>query len=129
MNENVDLSSTQSLRIPPSLQEIIDLGSITIRSKPFQDKEVTTLCMSIDSCNSLVPRLNACPQQKARNKASYEINLIRVLINLCVDKCMHILLHVRTCILIHACTYITLVLCLPGFACSKINRRASFPGF
>ena len=31
----------QSLRIPPRFQESIDLGSITIRSKPFHDTEVS----------------------------------------------------------------------------------------
>ncbi len=30
----------QSFKLPSSLQEGVDLGSITIRSKPFQDKEV-----------------------------------------------------------------------------------------
>ena len=30
----------QSLKIPTQLQEIIDTGTLTIRSKPFQDKEV-----------------------------------------------------------------------------------------
>lgn len=32
----------QSLRIPLRFQESIDLGSITIRSKPFHDAEVTS---------------------------------------------------------------------------------------
>ena len=31
---------SQSLRIPPQLQETVDLGSVTIRAKPFQDNEV-----------------------------------------------------------------------------------------
>ena len=30
----------QALRIPASLQETVDLGCLTIRSKPFHDKEV-----------------------------------------------------------------------------------------
>jgi len=34
----------QALRVPPSLQETVDLGSLTIRSKPFHDKEARLLC-------------------------------------------------------------------------------------
>ena len=33
-------SLSQSLRVPPQLQETVDLGSVTIRAKPFQDNEV-----------------------------------------------------------------------------------------
>ena len=33
---------TQSLKIPPRFQEAIDLGSVTIRSKPFHDSEVSS---------------------------------------------------------------------------------------
>ena len=36
----VTFDSIQSLKIPIPLQEIIDTGTLTIRSKPFQDKEV-----------------------------------------------------------------------------------------
>ena len=32
----------KSLKIPPRFQEAIDLGSVTIRSKPFHDSEVCT---------------------------------------------------------------------------------------
>ena len=32
----------QSLRIPVNLQETVDIGSLTIRSKPFQDKDVSS---------------------------------------------------------------------------------------
>ena len=32
--------SLQSLKIPQRFQESIDLGSVTIRSKPFHDNEV-----------------------------------------------------------------------------------------
>ena len=36
----------QALRIPPRFQEAIDLGSVTIRSKPFHDSEVSVrACM------------------------------------------------------------------------------------
>lgn len=31
----------QTLRIPPKFQEAVDLGSITIRAKPFHDAEVS----------------------------------------------------------------------------------------
>ena len=32
----------KSLKIPPRFQEAIDLGSVTIRSKPFHDSEVSS---------------------------------------------------------------------------------------
>ena len=37
---------TQSLKIPPRFQEAIDLGSVTIRSKPFHDSEVSSQIVS-----------------------------------------------------------------------------------
>lgn len=40
----------QSLRIPTSLQDPVDIGNLTIRSKPFQDKDVRM-------CNKLVIRV------------------------------------------------------------------------
>ena len=33
---------TKSLKIPQRFQEAIDLGSVTIRSKPFHDSEVSS---------------------------------------------------------------------------------------
>ena len=41
----------QALRIPARFQESIDLGSVTIRSKPFHDGEVST--PSAESLNKL----------------------------------------------------------------------------
>ena len=40
----------QALRIPPRFQEAIDLGSVTIRSKPFHDYEVSVrACVRLKS--------------------------------------------------------------------------------
>ncbi|KAJ8046678.1 hypothetical protein HOLleu_05441 [Holothuria leucospilota] len=45
----------QSLRIPPRLQETVDLGSITIRSKPFHDaEEVLPMCYRCSTTNPLL---------------------------------------------------------------------------
>ena len=39
----------QALRIPPRFQEAIDLGSVTIRSKPFHDSEVSMrMCFNVN---------------------------------------------------------------------------------
>ena len=46
----------QALRIPAKFQEAVDLGSVTIRSKPFQDSEVCY--MSVCMCVGLL--LSAC---------------------------------------------------------------------
>ena len=35
----------QTLIIPPSMRETVNLGTITIRAKPFQDKEVSLIIM------------------------------------------------------------------------------------
>lgn len=39
----------QGLRIPPRLQEAMQLGSLTVRSKPFHDSEVC-VCVSVCGC-------------------------------------------------------------------------------
>ena len=39
----------QALAVPQRFQESIDLGSVTIRSKPYQDKEVC-ICQRQCSC-------------------------------------------------------------------------------
>ncbi|RDD42914.1 Intraflagellar transport protein 122-like protein [Trichoplax sp. H2] len=45
----------QSLKLPRELQEIVDLGSVTIRSKPFQDSdELLPLCYRCFTTNPLL---------------------------------------------------------------------------
>ncbi|XP_020611190.1 intraflagellar transport protein 122 homolog isoform X2 [Orbicella faveolata] len=45
----------QSLKIPPRFQEAIDLGSVTIRSKPFHDsEELLPLCYRCSTTNPLL---------------------------------------------------------------------------
>lgn len=39
----------QSLRIPINLQDAVDLGCLTIRSKPFEDKDVSFAIMCCTS--------------------------------------------------------------------------------
>ena len=36
----------QALRVPPVLQDTVDLGCLTIRSKPFHDKEARLHCVT-----------------------------------------------------------------------------------
>ena len=48
----------QALRVPPALQETVDLGCLTICSKPFHDKEASTVqsvCPSMDGLTAANP--------------------------------------------------------------------------
>ena len=52
----VTFNFMQALKIPTPLQEIIDTGTLTIRSKPFQDKEVGGGCGVSVHCVGLFVR-------------------------------------------------------------------------
>jgi intraflagellar transport protein 122 len=56
------LEKMQSLRVPANLQESVDRMSLTIRSKPFQDKEdLLPMCYRCSTTNSLLRQTgNAC---------------------------------------------------------------------
>ncbi|XP_071492144.1 intraflagellar transport protein 122 homolog [Diadema antillarum] len=68
----------QSLRIPPRFQESIDLGSITIRSKPFHDAEdVLPMCYRCSTTNPLLNNQGNqcinCSQPFVHSFASFEV--------------------------------------------------------
>ncbi|XP_072181762.1 intraflagellar transport protein 122 homolog [Diadema setosum] len=68
----------QSLRIPPRFQESIDLGSITIRSKPFHDAEdVLPMCYRCSTTNPLLNNQGNqcinCSQPFIHSFASFEV--------------------------------------------------------
>ena len=46
---------TQSLRVSASLQESVDRMSLTIRSKPFQDKEVSCIHIAYSTLYGYLP--------------------------------------------------------------------------
>ena len=47
----------QALAVPQRFQESIDLGSVTIRSKPYQDKEVCIISVGVPVCYVLCNRI------------------------------------------------------------------------
>ncbi|XP_041457748.1 intraflagellar transport protein 122 homolog isoform X2 [Lytechinus variegatus] len=68
----------QSLRIPARFQESIDLGSITIRSKPFHDAEdVLPMCYRCSTTNPLLNnqgnRCINCSQPFVHSFVSFEV--------------------------------------------------------
>lgn len=50
----------QTLAIPQRFQEVIDLGSITIRSKPYQDKEVVFYWCQHKCMHVVLPCIRTC---------------------------------------------------------------------
>lgn len=68
----------QQLRIPPRFQELIDLGALTIRSKPFHDsEELLLLCYRCSTTNPLQNnrgnRCVNCSQPFVHAFVSYEV--------------------------------------------------------
>ncbi|XP_064399631.1 intraflagellar transport protein 122 homolog isoform X2 [Halichondria panicea] len=64
----------QSLRIPPNLQETVDLASITIRAKPFQDKEdLLPICYR---CSNTNPLLNNAGNFCVNCRQSFEFSFV-----------------------------------------------------
>jgi len=64
----------QSLRVPAQLQETIDLGSVTIRAKPFQDKEdLLPMCYR---CSTTNPLLNSAGNQCVNCKQPFEYSFV-----------------------------------------------------
>ncbi|XP_050414597.2 intraflagellar transport protein 122 homolog [Patella vulgata] len=68
----------QSLRIPPRFLEAVDLGSITIRAKPFQDGEdLLPLCYRCSTTNPLLnkigPQCVNCLQPFVFSAVNYEV--------------------------------------------------------
>ena len=63
----------KSLKIPPRFQEAIDLGSVTIRSKPFHDSEVSWQASDVHTIvasngNSVSKNTTAEERQEPANK-------------------------------------------------------------
>ncbi|XP_041348420.1 intraflagellar transport protein 122 homolog [Gigantopelta aegis] len=53
--------SLQTVRVPQHLQELVDLGSLTIKTKPFQDaEELLPMCYR---CSTTNPLFNNCGNQ------------------------------------------------------------------
>uniref|UniRef100_A0A7N6FL80 Intraflagellar transport protein 122 homolog n=1 Tax=Anabas testudineus TaxID=64144 RepID=A0A7N6FL80_ANATE len=67
----------QELHIPSRFQESIELGSLTIRSKPFHDNEVCMMCYRCSTTNPLLNNQGSvcinCRQPFIYSASSYEV--------------------------------------------------------
>ena len=87
----------QSLRIPGRFQDAVDLGSLTIRAKPFQDSEVSVFTVSTS-------------RQKTKNSQSLmwanviPSPLLTRALSLCLPQCV--------CVCVCACVRACVCVCL-----------------
>lgn len=64
----------QGLRVPSNLQDAVDIGSLTIRSKPFEDKDdLLPMCYR---CSTMNPLINSLGNSCVNCKQPFELSFV-----------------------------------------------------